>query len=288
MEHFTALSGSPFSRKPLKETNGIPVYSEFDAYVGNYELIAKDHIQGMSGDNENPWIDSDSWAEMEAGTVELALKYAKLAKPDGPLKLLDIGVGLGRLLKKIRDGLAGTDCHLHGMDVALPYLVRARDKGLNVVMSKIEDIPYRDSYFDIVTCTDVLEHVLDLNLCVNKCLSVLKPGGYLIVRVPNREDLSAYLRRDYPYEMAHLRSFDQPSLELLFSRVFKQTVLEFKPGLHQPSWSLAKYRLPVRGYSTLMNLTLRICERTSRSLYKKMLEQMFYPVEINVVVQKTS
>ena len=43
----------------------------------------------------------------------------------------------------------------------------------------------------------------------------MKPGGIFIVRVPNREDLSSYLNPDYPYDLAHVRGFDEYSLELL-------------------------------------------------------------------------
>ena len=55
-------------------------------------------------------------------------------------------------------------------------------------------MPYSDESFDVILCTDVLEHVIDLNLCVAKILSVLKKGGLLIIRVPNREDLQPIFR----------------------------------------------------------------------------------------------
>lgn len=283
----TASSATCFTRAPIKEIEGIPVFSSTDEYTENYHTIATDHLNAMTENRDNPWIGNEDWQEMEAGTLGLVLKYAQLAKPAGPLKLLDIGVGLGRLLGKIGTGLQGTAVDLHGMDIALPYLVRAKQKGLNVILSKIEDIPYQHSTFDIVTCTDVLEHVLDLNLCVGKCLSVLKPGGFLIIRVPNREDLSGYLRPDYPYKMVHLRNFDQHSLELLFTRIFHQEALEFLPGLFMPAGGLLKYRLPGRGYDFLLFKAIAISKKWfSASFYRKLLEWAFHSVEINMVIRK--
>ncbi len=286
MNGIGTAASSPFAREPLKEIDGIPMFSEVDSYVDNYFKIATDHIQGMTATRDNPWIDEEDWLEMEEGTLGLALKYARHAGPQGTLRLLDIGVGLGRLLKKIEAGLAGTKAELHGMDIALPYLKRAREQGINVVMSRIEDIPYQKGYFDIVTCTDVLEHVLDLNLCVRNCLSVVKPGGYLIVRVPNRENLGKYLQRDYPYEYAHLRAFDCNSLELLFTRIFREKVLEFSSGLYLYSYSLLKYPIPVRGWDFLHKKLLGLFRKMSRPLHRKLLERVVHSVEINVVVQK--
>jgi 2-polyprenyl-3-methyl-5-hydroxy-6-metoxy-1,4-benzoquinol methylase len=67
-----------------------------------------------------------------------------------------------------------------------------------------------------MVCADVLEHVLDLNLVCAKILSVLRPGGILIVRDPYREDLRAYTVPSCPYKFIHLRNFDENSLQLLF------------------------------------------------------------------------
>ena len=43
-----------------------------------------------------------------------------------------------------------------------------------------EDIPIRKYFWKIITCTDVLEHVFDLNLSIKNILKVLKKDGYLI------------------------------------------------------------------------------------------------------------
>src|SRR4029078_9982758 len=92
-------------------------------------------------------------------------------------------------------------------------------QGIEVCYSRIEDMPYTENTFDVITCTDVLEHVLDLNLCCSKILSVLKPGGVFIARVPVHEDLRRYLAPDFPYEFVHVRGFTEASLQLFFSRI---------------------------------------------------------------------
>lgn len=129
---------------------------------------------------------------------------------------------------------------------------------------------------------------MDLNLCIDKILSVLKPGGLLIIRVPNREDLSLYLRHDYPYNMAHIRAFDEYSLELLFVKVFKMIFLEKSPGLLIENQPLLKYKLPVLGYNFLLTNALRITKLLNKSLYRRFLAAMYHPTEINAVFKKSA
>ena len=73
-----------------------------------------------------------------------------------------------------------------------------------------------------------LEHVIDLNLCLKKIPSVLKKDGYLIIRVPYKENLQEYLKNSYPYNYSHLRNFDEESLLILMEKVFNLQFLELK------------------------------------------------------------
>lgn len=66
---------------------------------------------------------------------------------------------------------------------------------------------------------DVLEHVIDLEKCCKELIRVLRPGGTLVVRVPHLDDMAAYLNEDLPYEFIHVRSFDLPTLRILFGKI---------------------------------------------------------------------
>ncbi|MDL2246066.1 class I SAM-dependent methyltransferase [Methanobrevibacter sp. OttesenSCG-928-K11] len=48
----------------------------------------------------------------------------------------------------------------------------------------IQDIPYEDNYFDLIYCSNVLEHVPDDNKAMNELYRVLKPGGLALILVP--------------------------------------------------------------------------------------------------------
>lgn len=203
-----------YKREPLYVEDGIPVFSGVDFYVENYEKIAQDHLEKISEGHENPFIEEELWVALEENTRAHIKRHVKPGS-----RVLDIGVGLGRVLEPL------TDYERYGIDISLDYLKQARARGIEVAMAKIEDLPFQDGFFDAIVTCDVLEHVLDLNLCCRRIIASLRPGGTLILRVPYKEDLSVYLRDDLPYEYIHLRNFDEASLRLLFGKIFG---LEFK------------------------------------------------------------
>lgn len=204
-----------FKTSPIETVKNIPVFSSTDKYIENYQKIALDHLQAARPGEENPFMEEALWTKLEESTRSLINKHVLPGS-----KILDVGVGLGRVIGPLES------FDRYGIDISLDYLLKAREKGINVCLSKIEDMPYRDSLFDAVVVCDVLEHVFDLNACCENILRVLKPGGILIIRVPFKEDLDVYLREDLPYEYIHLRSFDAASLQLLFSKVFGMDYIE--------------------------------------------------------------
>lgn len=65
--------------------------------------------------------------------------------------------------------------------------------------------PWPDNTFDGIDIFHVLEHVENWWGCFTECARILKPGGYLQVRVPDESSKSALTYRD------HLHVFSQHS-----------------------------------------------------------------------------
>ena len=268
------MNKSVYQREPLRMEEGIPVFSETNEYTDNYETISHDHLVSTEKDGTNPFIAENLWQEMESSTIELIKKYSAPGA-----RVLDVGVGLGRVLSNF------PQLERYGMDISFGYLKQAQTKGIEVCFSQVEEIPYRPDTFDLILATDILEHVLDLNLCCAKMLSVLKPGGVLIVRVPYREDLSGYLAPENPYKFVHLRNFDEHSLRLLFERIFDCEWLETtKVAYHPYSGSRLTYRVPRA--DQLMRRVLSRMETSMPRAYQKWTPKLVLPMEINIVVRK--
>ena len=59
-------------------------------------------------------------------------------------------------------------------------------KYLNRVVAGVgEALPFQDESFDLVTTYQTLEHVQDVNMCIQELLRVLKPGGILYIKAPD-------------------------------------------------------------------------------------------------------
>ena len=263
-----------FAREPLSFRGTIPVYSKPNEYTDNYDSISHDHLKSLMSDGTNPFIPEDLWVQSEESTARLIEKYSKTGDV-----ILDVGVGLGRLLTRF------PRLQRYGIDISFGYLEAAQREGINVCYALVEDMPYSESSFDIVVCTDVLEHVLDLNLCCSKILQVLKPGGTLIVRVPDREDLAGYLDPSCPYKYVHLRNFDGNSLRLLFEKIFGCDCVEILPVTFCLS-SHFRYQIPIPKRDGIVSRLLSITKSIRPPVYEALLHKLFRPVEINVVIKK--
>lgn len=263
-----------YNRSPRSVDNEIPIFMEPDDYSDNYDQIAGDHFLAIQHGLSNPFIEERMWKRMEASTIKLLRKHASLGR-----NVLDVGVGLGRLLSQIPEFLR------FGTDVSEKYLYEAKCHGIEVCRARAEDLPYKDEYFDVVLCTDVLEHVFDLNEAIGSILRVLKRNGILIIRVPDREDLTPYLMPEYPYRYAHLRSFDLSGLRLLFCRIFRCEFVESEYVFEQHDVKM-KIALPQR-LKGVVTIALKRITQWSPTLYQWIANTLYHPLEINVVFRKT-
>lgn len=262
-----------YSRQPLRVHSGIPVFSDVNEYTKNYEKISEDHLVCHRRDGTNPFIPEPLWVQMEDSTAALIKKYSSRGH-----SVLDVGVGLGRLLARFPDR------RRYGMDISFGYLEQSQGEGIEVCYALAEEMPYRKGIFDIVVSTDVLEHVVNLNLCVENMLSVLKPNGILVVRVPYREDLACYLRTSYKY--VHVRNFDENSIRLLFERIFHCEHVETTFGPYFLKEGFLKYRLPPMRLNFVVSKIVACTGLIRPEAGLRLKERLYYPLEMNVVYCK--
>lgn len=125
------------------------------------------------------WQDQES---ARAAMWERRLELIRRFQPAG--KLLDVGTGDGRFLQPCRD----CGYEVTGTEVSTAGAAYAQRNGLDVKMGQITDIDLPAESFDVITIWHVLEHVPEPGAVLRKVYSLLRPGGFLAVAVPNEEN----------------------------------------------------------------------------------------------------
>src|SRR5262245_42856176 len=95
---------------------------------------------------------------------------------------LDVGCGSG--VNSI--ALAAKGHRVQGVDLSEAAIQRYRKYGFEGRVGNIENgLDYPDSRFDLVFCSEVIEHMTSPEVLVTEMNRVLKPGGVLVLSTPN-------------------------------------------------------------------------------------------------------
>lgn len=96
--------------------------------------------------------------------------------------VLDIACGDGQALL----AYAEIGCGGVGLDLAERRLARCRVKGLAVVRADMtKTLPFAPASFDVVSLISALEHIAEPEPFVGEVARVLRPGGIVLVQIPN-------------------------------------------------------------------------------------------------------
>ncbi len=125
-------------------------------------------------------------------------------------RVLDAGCGAGRNLQ-LYSRLGATE----GFDPSPDAVAYCRRRGLeNVRQGTMEEIPFEASSFDLLTATDVLEHVTDDGCGMRELSRVAAPGASLILTVPAYN----WLWSEEDERLGHMRRYTRPALCALARR----------------------------------------------------------------------
>ena len=141
--------------------------------------------EGSDQEARRYYDDFSSWYERERGygyhqmiddlEVRLTEPYARGAR------VLELGCGTGLILERI----AKVAEQAVGIDLSEGMARLARERGLDVHIGSVTDLPFEDESFDLTYSFKVLAHVPDIETAIREAVRVTRPGGYLLLELYN-------------------------------------------------------------------------------------------------------
>ena len=156
-------------RKPTGIMHGDRVWPA----VAGYELVSTYYDE---------WYWQSFWTANERPLI--VEEIARLRSRSGPA--LDVGTGTGIYLTELVN--LGIECI--GIDACQAMLDEARKKlppSVELICATVENLPFPDKKFNLITACRVLSHVADLNAAMQELGRVTNTNGRLII-----SDVSAY------------------------------------------------------------------------------------------------
>jgi SAM-dependent methyltransferase len=143
-------------------------------------------------------------------------------------EILDIGCGDAMFLKLIHDRLPNTK--VMGLEFNELAIKKAASNGIEVLPESVEVFSQSNKErFDMVTAYQVLEHVTEPRAFLQSAVNILKPGGKLIIGVPNNHPYLYKTDKLHALNLPphHMGLWSKESLTSL-SGIFNLTLIECK------------------------------------------------------------
>jgi SAM-dependent methyltransferase len=197
----------------------------------------EDLLRLYSNQQTNPFLEEQFEAfEYELPVLVKIIRKIQTHLPAG--ELLEVGCGRGDFLRVAQmEGFSVTGCDIFGGRKPVA-------NGITFYDGALKDAKFQDNFFDVVVVRNILEHLFDPNREIKEIKRILKPHGYLYVKVPNvafEHGLRCRLmyQRKYHFDPPyHLNYFSPTSLHRFLTQArfdFLTWCIE-EPTMH-PKWT---------------------------------------------------
>jgi len=174
-------------------------------------------------------------------------------------KILDIGCAEGATIKFLFNRY-GKKFEYTGIDLSKERIIIAKSKKIpnsNFIDSNGEDIPLKDSSYDCILCSQVLEHVEDENKLLSEIHRLLKPSRIFQIDTVFKKKWAWYFYRapiGWAIDPTHLREYtDIEEVRNLVERngLSVKSIHIERDTRNLKQIGLINLEIPIPGYYTL-------------------------------------
>jgi 2-polyprenyl-3-methyl-5-hydroxy-6-metoxy-1,4-benzoquinol methylase len=142
--------------------------------------------------------------------VALYNEVAEIAARERPRAVIDVGCGAGNLLSAVLEKTSPEPARVVGIDYAGAGIERARRlvPSAEFRTESLYDLEPVET-FDLVLCTEVLEHLRDPQAAVEVLVRLCAPTGAIVITVPDGAEDSWEGHRNF-WSKSELESFLSP------------------------------------------------------------------------------
>ncbi len=163
-------------------------------------------------------------------------------------RLLDVGCGTGRHileLSRYEGTFIGLDMAANDLK-SMRYLlaIASREGRLKADVHMVEgdgmQLPFEDNEFSHVICTETLEHIDDDQAMLRELVRVLRPGGVLVISVPDEYSERLLWRLSSRYRTApggHVRIYKRKQIKaMLTDNGAEPYAIQYRHSLESVRW----------------------------------------------------
>ncbi|MEP6703448.1 MAG: class I SAM-dependent methyltransferase [Acidobacteriota bacterium] len=132
-----------------------------------------------------------------SSAMTTAIKFIEMAKISSGARIVDLGCGHGRITELLVEQIPSLD--VVGVDMTQglldKFIVRSgvNDSKIELICADISQLPLDDNSCDAAVSSRVFQYLPNPVLGVREAVRVLKPGGRLVIAIPNRLNPIKYL-----------------------------------------------------------------------------------------------
>ncbi len=216
----------------------------------------------------------------------------KYIDPKPNKNLLDLGCGEGR---HCFGAYMHSELSVFGFDMSLDDVKKARKnfeqfdednkkKSCSFGVTDARKLPFEDSCFDYIICSEVLEHIIEYEEVLSEINRILKPGGIFAMSVPKFFPEWVCWKLSEQYQKmpgGHVRIFKYQELkEKILEKDFSFLRRHWNHALHSPYWWLQclfwdnkEKSFLIRKYHDFL-----VWDMMSKPLLTKVLEFLLQPI----------